>query len=134
MSPIRAFLFFILVGVLGSVLSLADAVPQVSTAGYGPDDDYVLVKNCPLRMCAEPADWRPGEQLLHQLFTQQGWSQDPAVVSRIDHYRLTWGKWAADHLYYIDESTPAARRTALNTVLHDLRGRSIHIVRVPAVR
>jgi len=143
MGTMRSFRFLILAGVLGGILSLSAAAPPVThaapaatanTAGYGPDDDYVLVKDCLRRVCSASADWRPGEQLLHKLFVQQGWGRDPAVVSRLDAHRLTWGQWAADHLYYVDEFSPAARRAALNTVLHDPHGRSIHIMPVPTVR
>ena len=142
MSAIHSFRFPILAGVLGGILSLSVAAPPVShaapaaasTANYGPEDDYVLVKDCLRRVCAAPADWRSGEQRLHTLFVQQGWGRDPAVASRMDAHRLTWGQWAADHLYYVDEASPAARRAALTTVLHDPHGRSIQIVRVPAVR
>ena len=142
MSPIRSFWFLILVTVLagimsltGTILRVAHAAPaSVSTVSYGPEDDYILVKDCPHRVCDAPATWQPGEQLLHTLFLQQGWGQDSAVGSRLDAHRLTWGQWAADHLYYVDEASPAARREALNTVLHDPHGRSIHIVPVPSVR
>jgi hypothetical protein len=143
MGSMRIFRLLIMAGVLGGVLSLSGVAPPVaqaapaataSTDGYGPDDDYVLVKDCPRAVCAAPADWRPGERLLHRLFVERGWGRDPAVVSRMDAHRLTWGQWAADHLYYVDEASPAARRAALSTALHDPHGRSVHIVRVPALR
>jgi hypothetical protein len=138
----RSFRLLLLAGVLGGGLSLSAATSPashaasaaVSTVNYGPDDDYVLVKDCPRLVCAAPANWQPGEQLLHTLFVQQDWGRDPAVVSRMDAHRLSWGQWTADHLYYVDEASPAARREALNTVLHDPHGRSIHIVPVPALR
>jgi hypothetical protein len=142
MNAIRSFWFLILVAVLSSSMSLSGAIPRVThaaltsadTTGYNADADYVLVKDCLRGVCAAPADWRPGEQSLHELFVQQGWGQDPAVVSQKDPHRVTWGQWAADHLYYVDEASPAARRAALTTALHDPRGRSIYIVRVPALR
>jgi hypothetical protein len=142
MSAIHSFRFLILASMVGGILSLSAAAPPVShaapaavsTANYGPEDDYVLVKDCLRGVCAAPADWRPGEQLLHKLFVQQGWDRDPAVVARMDPHRRTWGGWAADHLYYVDEASPAARRAALSTVLRDPHGRSIHIMPVPAMR
>jgi len=134
MNAIHSLRSLLLVAALLGIMSISFALPArahaASTAGYGPNDSYILVKDCPTQRCAGPAAWGPVEQQLHQLFNQGRWGDDGVVASRSNPTRPSWAQWATTHLYYVDEQSPAAQRGALAVLLHDLRGSVVHILHV----
>lgn len=128
-----------LAGTLALLALLATTAQASGRAGppparaYQAGDYYVLVQVCASQSCALPADWAPYEQQLQARFRAGDWGQDAAVVSRSNPNTTRWAQWAAEHLYYVDETNDSSRRNAIR-VLHQELGSAavLHIVAVPS--
>jgi hypothetical protein len=123
-----------------AVLALSTGPAQASglaglpaAGAYQEDDYYILVHVCAGQSCARPADWASAERQLQALFRAGDWGQDAVVVSRSNPNTTRWAQWAAEHLYYVDETNDSARRNAIR-VLHQELGSAavLHIVAVPS--
>ena len=123
---------------LSLAFALAALVAGSQRAGaaplYGADDQYLLVKSCAGAQCGAAANWTPAEAQLHQLFTQDGWGDDAAVVSRNQGAVTPWAAWSAGHVSYIDGTSWAEIRAQLATTYDELRTTAaIHVIYVAPV-
>jgi len=133
----RLILGLLLVAALTMSVAAASASPVTNPVGsaYGAADYYVLVHDCAGQSCQRAANWTPYEQRLRQWFNDGGWGRDPSVVSRSDPQSITWARWAATHLAYVDEPNAAARRNALRQLRREVgSGTVIHVFSVPSKR
>ena len=118
-------------------LTALTCLPQRAGAApiYGADDQYLLVKSCVSAQCLAAANWAPYENQLHQLFTQGGWGNDTAVVSRNQGRGATWAAWSANHVSYIDGVTWPEIRAQLAVAYDELRATgTVHVIYVAPAR
>jgi hypothetical protein len=126
----------ILLAIAIALLALLGAPHQAAAAAYGADDYYLLVNSCAGSGCAAAANWTPYVARLQQQFDAEGWGKDPAVASRNPGRMTSWASWAADHVYYIDGTTPAEIKAQLLSTYYELRpaGHALYVIRVEVGR